>query len=128
MKDKQTIGQWLKWDFEKNGFLEIRNKDNEIIYAESLDRFWAKWERDSENRTIYYEDSHGYWEKREYDSKGNEIYLEDSNGFWSKWEYDSKGNEIYYESSNGTIVDNRPKPCEDKVVEIEGIKYKLVKQ
>lgn len=85
MKDGQTIGQWLKWDFETNGFLEIRNKNNEIIYAESLDRFWAKWERDSEGKVMYYEDSTGY------------------------------------------ITDNRPKPCENKVVEIDGVKYKLVK-
>jgi len=85
MKEGQTIGQWLKWDFETNGFLEIRNKDNEIIYAESLDRFWAKWERDSEGKVIYYEDS------------------------------------------KGEIEDNRPKPCENKVVEIEGVKYKLTK-
>ena len=59
MKDGQTIGQWLKWDFEANGDFEIRNKDNEIIYLESSDRFWAKWELDSENETIYYEDSDG---------------------------------------------------------------------
>ena len=59
MKEGQTIGQWLKWDFETNGFLEIRNKNNEIIYAESLDGFWAKWERDSEGKVMYYEDSNG---------------------------------------------------------------------
>ncbi len=59
MKDEQTIGQWLKWDFETNGFLEIRNKNDKLIYVENLDRFWAKWELDSENRTIYYEDSDG---------------------------------------------------------------------
>ena len=59
MKDKQTIGQWLKWDFEANGFLEIRNKDNELIYVEDSDVFWAKWERDSEGKVMYYEDSNG---------------------------------------------------------------------
>ena len=26
MKEGQTIGQWLNWDFETNGFLEIRKK------------------------------------------------------------------------------------------------------
>jgi hypothetical protein len=62
------------------------------------------------------------------DKNGNLIYFEDSNGFWAKWEYDSQGKEIYYENSDGKIIDNRPKPCENKVVEIEGVKYKLVKQ
>jgi len=26
---------------------------------------------------------------------------------------------------DGVIIDNRPKPCEDKVIEIDGVKYKL---
>mgnify|MGYP003658264233 CR=1 FL=1 len=37
MKDGQTIGQWLKWDFEVNGNLEIRNKDGKKIYFENSD-------------------------------------------------------------------------------------------
>jgi len=59
MIDGQTIGQWLRWDFEANGDLEIRDKDG---------------------RTIYLEDSDGYWEKREFDSQGNRIFYEDSCG------------------------------------------------
>ena len=59
MKDGQTIGQWLKWDFEANGDLEIRDKYDRIIY---------------------WEDSGGYWEKREFDSQGNRIFYEDSCG------------------------------------------------
>jgi hypothetical protein len=59
------------------------------------------------------------------DKNGNPIYYEDSNNYWAKWEYDSNGNEIYFENSNGKIIDNRPKSCENKVVEIDGIKYKL---
>jgi hypothetical protein len=61
------------------------------------------------------------------DKNDNLIYFEDSNGFWKKWEYDSQGNEIYLEDSSGEIIDKRPKPCENKVVEIEGVKYKLTK-
>ncbi len=34
---------------------------------------------------------------------------------------------MYYENSDGDVEDNRPKPCEGKVVEIDGVKYKLVK-
>ena len=59
MKDGQTIGQWLKWDFETNGFLEIRNKDNELIYVEDSDGFWVKREFDSQGTEIYYESSDG---------------------------------------------------------------------
>ena len=62
------------------------------------------------------------------DKNGKPIYWEDSTGYWAKYEYDSKGNKIYFENSDGLITDNRPKPCNNKVIEIEGVKYKLVKQ
>ena len=61
------------------------------------------------------------------DKNGKEIYFEGSSGYWLKWEYDSKDNQIYWENSRGEIEDNRPKSCEGKVIEIEGIKYKLTK-
>ena len=80
-----TIAQQIKWDFETNGPLVIKDKN------------------------------------------GNGIYYEDSTGFWTKWEYDSQGNKMYYENSDGEIIDNRPKICENKVVEIDSVKYKLVK-
>ena len=102
----KTIAQQINWDFEANGYLEIRDKNS---------------------NQIYHECSIGFWFKCEYDSRGNRIYFEDSDGDWKKWEYDSNGNEIYYENSKGEIEDNRPKPCENKIVEIDGIKYKLVK-
>ena len=103
---KKTIAQQIKWDFETNGDLIIRDKNGKPIYFEASNEFWAK---------------------REYDSQGNQIYYEDSNGYWAKREYDSRGNVIYFENSLGEIIDNRPKPCEDKEIVIEGIKYKLVK-
>ena len=81
--------------------------------------------RDKNGNQIYYEDSNGYWVKKEYDSNGNEIYFEYSDGFWGKSEYDSNRNEIYYEDSDGDVVDNRPKPVEGKVIEIDGKKYQL---
>ena len=62
-----------------------------------------------------------------YNLDGYPIYIESISGYWAKREYDSQGNEIYYEDSDGEIIDNRPKPCEDKVVEIDGQKYKLTK-
>lgn len=59
------------------------------------------------------------------DNNGKQIYYETSDGYWNKHEYDNKGKEIYYEDSNGLIIDNRPK--QDKIIEIDGVKYKLVK-
>ena len=102
----KTIGQQIKWNFKTNGDLVIKDKNGNRIYLEG---------------------SHGYWEKQEYDSQGNEVYYEDSTGFWAKWEYDSQGNQIHYEDSRGVIIDKRPKPCSDKEVVIEGVKYKLTK-
>ena len=87
----QTIAKQIKWDFETNGDLNIRDKDDKVIY---------------------FENSFGYWVKCEYNSQGV-IYHEESNKYWAKWEYDSEGNQIYFEDSNGVIIDNRPKPCED---------------
>ena len=101
-----TIAQQIKWDFEANGSLEIEDKNGNQIYLEYSDGYWIKWE---------------------YDSKGNKIYLEDLDGYWEKWEFDSQGHRIYFETSNGIIKDNRPKSCENKIVEFEGEKFKLIK-
>ena len=82
--------------------------------------------KDSNNNIIYYEYSGGYWYKKEFDSNNNIIYYEDSGGYWYKREFDSNNNEIYCENSNGYIEDNRPKPnCSGKIVEVDGVKYKL---
>jgi len=128
IKNMKTIAQQIKWDFKTNGNLEIKDKNDKRIYCENSGGFWDKREYDSQGNEIYWENSYGYWSKREYDSQGKEIYWENSSGYWAKWEYDSRGNEIYWENSDGVIRDNRPKLCKDKVVEIDGVKYKLVKQ
>ena len=57
----QTIGQFLNWDFETIGRLEIRDTNNNLIYFENSDRFWIKYEYDSEGNKIYWEDSSGDW-------------------------------------------------------------------
>jgi len=101
MKDGQTIGQWLKWDFEANGSLAIKDKNF---------------------RSIYREFSNGWWAKTEYDLNGNEILQIDSTGFWVKREYNSQGNQIYYENSYGTIIDNRI----PEIIEHNGRKYQLI--
>lgn len=83
--------------------------------------------KDSNGNLIYFEESHKSWAKFEHDSEGNVIYYENSNGFWWRAQYDANGNKIYFENSRGEIEDKRSKPCEDKVIEIDGVKYKLVK-
>ena len=55
----KTIAQQIKWDFKTNGNLEIKDKNDKLIYLEF---------------------SSGYWAKHEYDSQGNVIYFENSNG------------------------------------------------
>tara|TARA_R110000868_G_C10590136_1_gene739488 strand:- start:60 stop:368 length:309 start_codon:yes stop_codon:yes gene_type:complete len=101
MKDEQTIGQWLNWDFEVKGNLEIRDKRFNLVYWERSDKSWGKYEHDSEGNETYYIDSRAYWEKREYDSHGNRIY---------------------YEDSKGEIKDNRP----PQIIEHNGRKYQLI--
>jgi hypothetical protein len=59
MKDGQTIGQWLKWDFKTNGNLIIKDKSGNEIYWEDSGGFWIKRERDSQGNQKYYENSDG---------------------------------------------------------------------
>jgi YD repeat-containing protein len=58
MKDGQTIGQWLNWDFETNGSLEVLDKNGNLIYFEN-EGGWRKYKYDSQGNIIYYEDSDG---------------------------------------------------------------------
>jgi len=93
-----TIGQQIKWDFDKNDNLEIRDKNDNPIYFENRNGDWYKWI---------------------YDSNGNEIYLETFNGDWSRREYDSENNLIYVEDSDGYIINNRPK--NEITIDVSGI-------
>ena len=102
----KRIAQIINWDSKANDSLELRNKNGKRICIEISDE---------------------YWSKREYDSEGNQIHYENSKGFWAKREYDSKGNQIYYEDLDGYVEDNRHKSSVDSVIEIDGVKYKLIK-
>jgi hypothetical protein len=62
MKDGQTIGQWLNYDFKTNRNLEIKDKNGNVVYFEYLNRYWCKYEYDSQGKLIYSEDSDGYIE------------------------------------------------------------------
>ena len=55
-----TIAQQIKWDFEANGDLQIRDKNSNLIYFEDSDGFWVKQEYDSQGKVIYIKDSKGY--------------------------------------------------------------------
>ena len=61
------------------------------------------------------------------DSNGYQTYYEDSYGLGHRYERDANGDQTYYEDSNGTKrgTPRSAKTCEGKVVEVDGIKYKL---
>jgi hypothetical protein len=86
--------------------------------------------KDANGNETYYEDSNGNWGKWEFDANGKVTYYEDSNGNWGKWEFDANGDFDYYEDSNGVKkgTPHSVKTCEGKVIEVDGIKYKLTAQ
>jgi hypothetical protein len=57
MKNGQTIGQWLNWNFDVNGLLEVYDKNGSMIYLEHSDGYWTKREFDSQGKVIYFENS-----------------------------------------------------------------------
>jgi hypothetical protein len=61
------------------------------------------------------------------DANGNQTYYELSGGYWSRSERDAIGNRTYFENSDGEKLGTprSAKTCEGKVVEVDGIKYKL---
>ena len=82
---------------------------------------------DANGYETYHEDSNDYWERWERDASGRKTYSEDSNDVWERWERDADGNMTYYEDSDGAKwgTPKSAKTCEGKVVEVDGIKYKL---
>ena len=83
--------------------------------------------KDANGNLTYREGSKGYCERYERDANGKVTYHEDSNDYWERYEYDAKGKVTYYEDSNGVKwgTPKSSKTCEGKVVEVDGIKYKL---
>jgi hypothetical protein len=110
--------------------IEIKDGHGNETYFESSKGYCYKRECDANDNETYYENSEGYWYKREYDAKGNKTYYEDSGGFWYKREYDANGNVTYTEDSDGykSGTSRSAKTCEGKVIEVDGIKYKLTAQ
>ena len=119
----KTIAQ--KLNIKKFPFTIKDDNGNEIYYEDS-NGFWCKHKFNACGNLTYFESSTGSWSKQDFDSKGNRILYENSNKYWEKCEYDSMGKLTYVENSHGVIADYRSKPHEGKVVEIDGIKYKLI--
>ena len=82
---------------------------------------------EANDRVTYFEDCDGFCRKYEYDTNGEQTYYEDSDGYWCKYEYDANGRPTYYEDSKGVKkgTPKSSKTCEGKVIEVDGIKYKL---
>ena len=107
--------------------IEIKDANGNETYYEESNGFWRKYEYNADGNETYYENSTGYWHKYEYNADGNETCCENSTGYWHKSEYDADGNETYYETSTGYKrgTPKSARTCEGKVVEVDGIKYKL---
>ncbi|MDB2357995.1 hypothetical protein N9V86_02625 [Opitutales bacterium] len=105
----------------------IEDANGNLTYREDSKGYWCRLERDANGNWTYSEDSNGYWCRLERDANGKETYHEDSDDFWYRCERDADGNETYYENSNGVKrgTSKSSKTCEGKVVEVDGIKYKL---
>jgi len=103
----------------------IRDASGKETYFEGGDGYWIKREYDT-NGNQTHGAREGFWCNSQYDVNGNETHYETSNDFWSKREWDAKGNLTYYEDSEG-IKKGTPKSKSyaDKVIEVDGKKYKL---
>jgi len=82
---------------------------------------------DDKGNETYRETSNGYWQRCDRDLDGNETYYETSDGYWVRYERDDNGNETYCEDSDGYKEDTprSDMTCEGKVVEVDGVTYKL---
>jgi len=86
--------------------------------------------KDANGKPTYREYSDGYWYKFEYDDNNKITYCKNSHNYSYRCQYDDNGNRNYFEDSNG-LREGAPRPakstntCEGKVVEVDGIKYKL---
>ena len=82
---------------------------------------------DAKGNRTYYEASDGFWARSERSAKGYRTYFEDSTDYWQRCEHHDNGEVTYSEDSNGLKhgTPKSAKTCEGKVVEVDGIKYKL---
>jgi hypothetical protein len=103
MKDGQTIGQWLNWDFKANGVLEIKDKNGNDIYHETSKGYWFKSEFDSNGDVIYFKNSGGNIVDNRIPSNHrtqrqkistNTLTMKDGQtiGQWLNWDFEANGN------------------------------------
>ena len=62
------------------------------------------------------------------DTNGKVTYYEHGDGAWCRWEYNSRGKVTYYEDPEGVKRGISRADFEGKVIEVDGIKYKLTAQ
>jgi YD repeat-containing protein len=107
--------------------IKIKDSNGRATYYEDSYGYWSKREYDANGNETYYENSNGDWYNYKYDANGKLTYFENSGGYWRRREYDADGNETYYEDSYGVkrVTPKSANTCEGKVVEVDGIKYKL---
>jgi hypothetical protein len=107
--------------------IEINDAKGNRTYVEGSEGYWCRWEYDANGNKTYFEDWEDYWCRWECDANGNKTYFEDWEDYWCRWECDAKGNRTYFEDSEGYKcgTPKSSKTCEGKVVEVDGIKYKL---
>lgn len=106
--------------------IQIRDVNGKETYYEGRLGDVTKRKYDPNGNEIYCERSNGFWSRYEYNSNSEETYYENSDGYWCKHEYNSDGNESYSEDSNGVCKGTpKTKPCSGKIVEIDGVEYKL---
>ena len=74
-----------------------------VHYIEPMSGVYNK-----DKSVIYSETSNGYWVKYEYDNNGKVIYYEDADGLLGlSMNMMIKEIKIYHEESDGYIIDNR---------------------
>ena len=115
-KDHHGNESWYEYDDRGN---VIHEKHSSAFRAIET---W--WEYDANGNVIHWWDSGGYEAWREHYENGNPRHYKDSNGY-EEW-YDSNGKHIskeQYDKLYGSRVFN---PCDGKVIEVDGKKYKLV--
>ena len=107
--------------------IEINDAKGNRTYFEASDGFWQRCEYDANGKVTYFENSYDYWGRYERNAKGDVTYCEDSDDYWYKYERDANGEATYYENSEGVGwgTPKSAKTCEGKVIEVDGLKYKL---
>ena len=121
-----NLAKFFNHKFEIDYFRLYDNNGN-VVYSEYPTGYWCKKNFDKNYNEIYFENSLGFWYKKIYDLNNNNIHYKDSKNFWWVKGFDDNNNLIYHEDSiDGIVFDVRPKQsCDNKIVEIDGRKYRL---